>query len=1111
MSDLVQHSLEIIDGLEGFIQTWSETKPQEPSAEDFQTLLLEFDLSIVQLCELAENANDQELLLVFSHLQEILEPLQGSIPSFEQTELLCAWPLYISEFISNREDSEVHETIANYLDHNNWFKKNTEAEVIEDLFIESEGIPEEKPEETIVADAYESGIRDSKIDLQAFSSEQLEFLDLFNAELSEIQETHSEELAVLNEAEPSLSTLNNVLDTQADEIERIGSAAEMVGLQGLQKFAQHMHKIFMHIKETDVKKIVPLHEQLLIWPDVVQGHLIALDDSEYFQACIEYLNQDCWPIKLSEQELNAIVEAFNNSYIEVDNQQQEERLREATPENISLAVPEDVPQELVDSLLVDLPQQTSEFSTSIQNLTTNEFIEEIETAKRIAHTLKGAGNTVGIKGLANLTHNLEDILEALLKAAQKPNDALLNTLVDAADCLEEMSEYLMGVGNEPMQALEVFQQILDWANRIDEHGIPESDSETVDELLLNTSVQSRPQIDENIKPAEGPNREANVEASLRVASHLIDEILNQAGENIISNAQIQESISQSKEIARNLRSNNNRIKTLIQELEHMIEIKGFSSRFGSNNSNGKFDPLEMDEFNELHTFTNQLIEASDDSNEFLNNIEETVSKLEKLSNSQSRTLVQTQDAVLRTRMVPVKTIESRLNRSVRQACKLLNKQTHLEIIGGETLLDSEILNRLVDPLMHMLRNSIDHGIEQTERRLKNAKDPEGNIKLSFKKEGKTIQVTCEDDGRGLDTDRIKQTAIERGLLNESGEFSQQDAIKLILQHGFSTKDNVSQLSGRGVGLDVVFDNIREMKGTINLDSIPGKGLKIELSIPTTFHSTHALLISSGEQTLAISNHGIEEILYPGAGTVILENDQLMFQHQQFIYPLIDLQSILFENAEDKIDVQRQTALIVQDELNNKSAVLVDRVLENREIVIKPFSRFIPKITGLLGTTVLGDGGITTVVNLLDIINMSSQDAVKRSILGNRPKETDQRQHALIVEDAISTRKSLAQFMQDLGFAVQTAIDGVDAIDKVQQQVPHIILTDLEMPRMNGLELTDHLRSNPDTAETPIIMITSRSTDKHKQEALKIGVSEYMTKPFDEDKLLNLVNSFSITV
>ncbi len=605
------------------------------------------------------------------------------------------------------------------------------------------------------------------------------------------------------------------------------------------------------------------------------------------------------------------------------------------------------------------------------------------------------------------------------------------------------------------------------------------------------------------------DEEKIVEPTLQISAHLADDLLKRAGENIISNDQIQELALQLKKSIQRLNVSNKNVRELAQELENKVEIRGLSSSVSSTTQGAGADSLEVDQFNEIHTFTNQLLESADNSVEFTNEIEEILLNLEKISNGQVRNLRENQEAVLNIRMIPVKSILPRLKRAVRQACKLSGRLAQLEITGNETLIDSEFIHQLADPIMHILRNAIDHGIESPEQRIKDGKDPDGKIQLSFKKEGNLIRVVCQDDGRGLDLERIKFKAIENKLLDKNTKFTKDLAIQTILQQGFTTKDTVSQLSGRGVGLAAMLSKIHEMKGSVNIESTTGNGVKVDIVIPTTFNAVHALIVRCADSKIAISARGVDEIIFANAGDIILKNGQYYFQYLQQEYPLFDLQFML-EKAVSNTPAKNKISLIINDDAYGKYVVMVDEIYDTREIVTKPLSQYLPKITGIHGTTILGDGSVTAVIDIVELLqNVHARPHVDKPRIRS-DNLNEPHYYALIVEDAISTRKLLAQFMRDLGFVVNTAKDGVEAVDQIQKQLPSIVLTDLEMPRMNGLELCNHLRANVETASIPIIMITSKSTAKNKNEAKRLGVDAYLTKPYDEDELLTLINSFKVT-
>ena len=695
-------------------------------------------------------------------------------------------------------------------------------------------------------------------------------------------------------------------------------------------------------------------------------------------------------------------------------------------------------------------------------------------------------------------------MQALLKAQARPNAQLHEGLVEASDCLEQMTECLLGTGDEPKDAVTTLQTILDWANYIDEFGPPPEDKKPVQSVQEKPVVQSAP-VSVN-KPKEKPK--ITGDASLRVPANVIDELLKQSGESIITASQMQEQIDHALAQLRDMKINKDSVLALSQQLEHLIDIQGIAGKQLSSEQDKKFDPLEMDQYNELHTFSRRLMEATEDSVELVKQLEDRIMQLEASVAAQLRAQKEYQHAVLTTRMVPVESIVPRLKRGVRQAAKISGKSVDLIVSGTETLVDSKILNNLIDPLMHLLRNSVDHGIESQEMRIAQGKEAQGRIELSFVQEGDRILVTCLDDGQGLDAELIRAKAIEKQIINEDDDLTDDEIHQLIMRHGLSTRTEVTQLSGRGVGMDVVYSSIKELNGSIAISSQPNAGTTIELAFPVSLLSVHALLVKVNARTVAVSTHGIEEILQAHATNLFTDNDQLYLKVEEEVYPAVHIEQLLGVSLSKDVSNQNYTAFLVNEIGGQQKVVLVDRVISTNDIVIKPFSRYLPKILGIIGATVLGNGDIATVVDVMDLL---SQEHVYHEVGDSHQLEEESSIPsvvALIVEDSISTRKSLAEFMQDLNYEVYTAKDGVEAIEVMRKHQPNIILTDLEMPRMNGLELTSHLRSNSDTKDIPVIMITSRTTEKHRREAEAIGVNEYLSKPYQEDMLLEKVRQLA---
>jgi chemotaxis protein histidine kinase CheA/CheY-like chemotaxis protein len=595
---------------------------------------------------------------------------------------------------------------------------------------------------------------------------------------------------------------------------------------------------------------------------------------------------------------------------------------------------------------------------------------------------------------------------------------------------------------------------------------------------------------------------------LRVPAHLVDNLLRLVGESIIFTGQVQERVRRTMTHNRAVMGQNRLFQQLTTELEQLIDIRNVSSPLSKSLQRGDFDPLELEQYNELNTLTHRLMEAATDTHALNRTIEENLAALDTLLVDQGRLHRESQEAVLRTRMVPIQTLVPRLQRSVRQTCRLVDKEVELVVRGADTLIDSNVLNGMVDPLMHLLRNAVDHGIEPPDQRLSLGKPRVGRIELGFAREGNSIVIRCRDDGAGLDRLAIRRTAVERGLLAAHASPEETELERLILLPGFSTRDETTQTSGRGIGMDVVYSRLLEMKGALRIESRTGAGCLMEIRLPVTLIATHALLARVRNRLYAISDRGIEQILYSGVGKIQKMGKTTLFQIGEDLHELTALDALLNLPLDQRTRARAAPAvLLVREETGNLRAVLVQDIVDSRDLVVKSLGPYLPKLNGIVGATILGDGSVAPVLDLPELLRapVSSQPTSPVARPVAPPLVEAPRPFALAVDDSLSARRSLAQCVQDAGFEVRTARDGLEAIAIIDGRRPDIVLADLEMPRMNGLELTAHLRANPATRDLPVIMITSRSTDKHRREAERAGVNVYLTKPFAEDELLDQIH------
>jgi len=416
---------------------------------------------------------------------------------------------------------------------------------------------------------------------------------------------------------------------------------------------------------------------------------------------------------------------------------------------------------------------------------------------------------------------------------------------------------------------------------------------------------------------------------------------------------------------------------------------------------------------------------------------------------------------------------------------------------------------MVDPLMHMLRNAVDHGIESPAERQRLGKPPVGRIELGFEREGNSILIRCQDDGAGLDLAAIRRTALERGLIMADQPLTDEELARLILLPGFSTRGGATQTSGRGIGMDMVHSRLLAMKGSLRIQTRAGRGCLMELRLPVTLISTHALLVRLRDHMLAIADRGIEQILYSGVGSIQHLGKITTFRMGEEVYELTSLDA-LFNLPPDHRTHRRTTpsVLLVREETGALHAVLAQEIVDSRDLVVKHMGQYLPKLNGIVGATILGDGSVVPVLDLPELLRAPVAGAPARALAGAAAPltaSTPHRPFVLAVDDSLSVRRALAQFVQDAGFEVRTARDGLEAIEIIKGKRPDLVVADLEMPRMNGLELTAHLRANQATRQLPVIMITSRSTEKHRREAETTGVNVYLTKPFMEDELLGHIH------
>lgn len=896
---------------------------------------------------------------------------------------------------------------------------------------------------------------------------------------------------VADELQDCISTLDLFCD-----------AVDSFDFKGLAFVIRHVrNNITLPDKQEDHEKFRHAMRELQPLLDYIFDYLGDPHNTGNINEIIDHLKKPLWFSPLADSDIDEI-----GKFLHVNTQyKSDDNVPDAndtfTPDDVSLSLPEDIDRDLLDALLHELPDQIEELSLCINRFQDNGTLDDIQTAKRIAHTLKGAGNTVGIRGIAMLTHKMEDILLSLYKNNVMPPEGIQNILIRACDCLSAMSDYLLETGDEPSDSLEVLQQIADISNQIQKNGIQIDDNISGKSPVKITSNTEKRLPDTN-------SREEPVK-SIKVPMAFMDQLLKLVGESITSNKQIISSLHETIELVKNNKGFYKDLRFFGDKIEEIIATKDIYSGHNYRGTND-FDDLEMDRFSDLHVYVHQLIEKTVDVEEatqyFLDHLVNLDEKLIELG----RINTQIKQNVESNRLIPVSNHSSRLQRIVRQAANLADKKVALEIHGLDTYIDSDVLNNLINSLIHLLRNAVDHGIEHQDGRINLGKNPAGKIDLSFSADNNEIRIICEDDGRGLDKESIRAKAIEIGLLNEKDNISEQDIEKLIFHPDFSTRSETTELSGRGIGLDAVHSSITELSGTINITTTPHKGTRFEIVLPSNRMIVNVLLVGMGSEILSVSTRGIDQVFY---------HDQVVFhdsrdheiQHVEINntrYQAVTLESILQINYERRTSNRRFPLIILfSKSRHEKLAVLVDRIHGCENMVLKTMGNYVPKIPGIMGISMLGDGNITSVIDIVELANSKQDYSYSRK---HRHIIEKQLPTALVVDDSLSVRKSLTEFMENIGYNVRSAHDGIEAFEIASACRPNIIITDMEMPRMNGIELTSHIRSSADMKDIPVIMITSRSADRHMKEASDAGINAYITKPYSEEELLDTIKRLNIS-
>ena len=601
----------------------------------------------------------------------------------------------------------------------------------------------------------------------------------------------------------------------------------------------------------------------------------------------------------------------------------------------------------------------------------------------------------------------------------------------------------------------------------------------------------------------------------------IDSLVREVGELIINRSSFEQRMSDFARCLEEMQRGVERMRNVSHDLDAKYGVGALGGRqrlWGdgasllpggrrlTGKSNDEFDSLELDRYTEFHLLSRSLAETTTDIGTVGQELRTLMGDFEQLLGRQGRLSRDTQDQLMRMRLLPLATLADKLHRTVRVVAAQQHKEVEFLIQGGDTEIDKVVLEELADPLMHLLRNAVDHGLEDAATRQAAGKPERATIRVQAFQQGTQVVLRIVDDGRGLNFDAIRETAVRHGLItaNEAANRSEEELSALIFLPGFSTAREITEVSGRGVGMDIVRDKVQKLKGTIRVDSQAGQGTTFTIRLPMTLAVTRALLLHASNETFAMPMQSVVQILRLERAEIDSLGPSPVIRLGEETLPFVYLSERMgLRQPADKTSPTMPVLVLADGD--RKVAIAVDKILPGRDIVVKTLGTHLRKVRGLIGATLMGDGSVVPILDAADLVGPMTR-TMSAVPAPHHPVHRDETPTIMVVDDSVSVRRVMSNLLKNSGWSVLDAKDGLDAVEKLQsaERSPNLFLVDIEMPRMDGYELLTSLRSRDKFRNTPIVMVTSRAGDKHRLKAMRLGATDYVVKPYQDNELLSLV-------
>lgn len=768
--------------------------------------------------------------------------------------------------------------------------------------------------------------------------------------------------------------------------------------------------------------------------------------------------------------------------------------------------------------------------------------EPLAELQRHLHTLKGGARMAGVVTMGDFSHELESLLLRIIQGGMGLDDAGYSLMQASFDELHRMhDQVLTGVIDPPgaellerlamaveatMMMPVLVQATMQQKEIVDVDAIDATDADQANAFPVVPEPEKLGELARELTQGKAPDKPSPLPDSIlsgsprqlaadsvaprrevtRVDATMLEEMLNNAGEISISHSRLSQQTSSIQFNLEELGTTVFRLQQQLRLLEMETEAQILFKHQAESATADDFDPLEMDRYSTIQQLSRALVETANDVNSIKELLRNLTSDAETILLHQKRTTSAMQDSLMRTRMVPFDQHVPRLSRLVRQQAAEAGKQVELKVEGSSGELDRQVMEKMLPPFEHMLRNAIIHGIETPDIRAAAGKSETGTITIRFRRQSSEVLINVIDDGAGLNLDAVRSKALERGVLQPDQSINDEELAQLIFHSGLSTASQLTQSAGRGIGMDVVVSEVAKLGGRLTIQTEAGKSCTFTVRLPYTLAITQAFIVRLGNESFALpvaTVGGVTRISrqqFEG----IMREDVPVVEHRGRHYRLRHLGMFVGLGAAKFSSDAEQIPLILVDAGDNSTALIVDETAVHREIVVKPIGALLSAIRGVSGATILGDGSI---VMILDV------GAIMRD--ARIPVETDipveiVEEHmpplALVVDDSITMRRVTQRLLERNGLRVLTAKDGVEALEVLQEKTPDIIVLDIEMPRMDGYELAKHVRNSQSTAKLPIIMVTSRVGEKHRARAIELGVNDYLGKPYQEYEMLDAIRN-----